>query len=101
MLIASKTTNILSPLYIGYAVNQLTNEGEVPYYYIAMYAGLSFVSSACKEVQNVVYLYVKQTAFRQLSQYSFRHLHSLSLDWHLKKKMGTYTYIEKFPSKSV
>lgn len=29
-----------------------------------------------------------QAAFVQLSEASFKHLHSLSLDWHLRKKLG-------------
>jgi ABC-type transport system involved in Fe-S cluster assembly fused permease/ATPase subunit len=36
----------------------------------------------------LVYLKVAQAAFVQLSEDSFKHLHSLSLDWHLIKKLG-------------
>lgn len=35
-----------------------------------------------------MYLKVKQAAFIQLSQTAFGHLHTLSLDWHLRKKLG-------------
>lgn len=35
-----------------------------------------------------MYLRVGQAAFVQLSEVSFNHLHSLSLDWHLRKKLG-------------
>jgi ABC-type transport system involved in Fe-S cluster assembly fused permease/ATPase subunit len=31
---------------------------------------------------------VKQNAFAQVAQFTFRHLHNLSLQWHLQKKMG-------------
>jgi ABC-type transport system involved in Fe-S cluster assembly fused permease/ATPase subunit len=39
-------------------------------------------------VQGLVYLKVAQAAFVQLSLAAFSHLHSLSLDWHLRKKLG-------------
>ena len=35
-----------------------------------------------------MYLRVKQTAYSQIAGSTFKHLHSLSLEWHLKKKMG-------------
>lgn len=35
-----------------------------------------------------MYLKVAQAAFVQLSEAAFGHLHSLSLDWHLRKKLG-------------
>lgn len=31
---------------------------------------------------------MKQEAFAQVAEHTFRHLHSLSLQWHLKKQMG-------------
>jgi ABC-type transport system involved in Fe-S cluster assembly fused permease/ATPase subunit len=88
MLITSKATSIMAPLYIGYAVTQITDNGEIPYRNIVMYCGLGLVSNIAKELQNIVYIKVKQTAFSQLSQFTFAHLHSLSLEWHLSKKMG-------------
>lgn len=36
----------------------------------------------------MVYLKVKQTAYVEIAEETFRHLHTLSLEWHLKKKMG-------------
>ena len=36
----------------------------------------------------MVYLKVAQAAFVQLSETTFVHLHRLSLDWHLRKKLG-------------
>ena len=39
-------------------------------------------------MQSLFYLKVAQAAFVQLSEVSFYHLHSLSLDWHLRKKLG-------------
>lgn len=49
---------------------------------------LQLAASTFKECQSLVYLRVGQAAFVQLSELSFNHLHSLSLDWHLRKKLG-------------
>lgn len=46
------------------------------------------MSAALKQGQNAVYLRVKQEAFAQIARMTFTHLHSLSLQWHLKKQMG-------------
>lgn len=52
------------------------------------YSLVQFASSTLKECQSLVYLRVAQAAFVQLSEASFNHIHSLSLDWHLRKKLG-------------
>ena len=49
---------------------------------------LTLFSKAFKEGQSLVYLRVAQAAFVQLSKQTFNHLHELSLDWHLRKKLG-------------
>ena len=41
-----------------------------------------------KECQSFICLKVAQYEFVQLSEASFDHFPSLSLDWHLKKKLG-------------
>ena len=53
-----------------------------------LYVALTFFSKAFKECQSLIYLRVKQAAFVQLSRSTFEHLHRLSLDWHLRKKLG-------------
>ena len=40
------------------------------------------------QVQSLVYIRVKQHAFAEIAETTFRHLLGLSLDWHLRKKMG-------------
>jgi len=87
-LIGSKVSSIIGPLYIGYAVSSLVNDNIVPWKYIIVYCLFQFLNSGLKQLQNAIYLRVKQEAFVQIAQFTFRHLHSLSLNWHLKKKMG-------------
>jgi ATP-binding cassette subfamily B protein len=87
---ASKGTSLISILYIGFAVEDLeagNQSGAIRN--ILTYCGLTFFAKATKELQNYVYLRVKQVAFIQIASNTFRHLHCLSLDWHLNKKMGS------------
>ena len=83
----SKACNLLAPLYIGEAAQALAG-GRVPYAEVGVYCALRFGSSALSELQRLVYIRVKQHAFAEIAEGTFRHLLALSLDWHLKKKMG-------------
>lgn len=90
LLGASKACNLLAPLYIGVAVDAMALAApfDAPLGAIAAFAALRFLSKAFKELQNFVYLDVKQTAYREVAARTFRHLHQLSLNWHLSKKTG-------------
>ncbi|GMH53755.1 hypothetical protein TL16_g01523 [Triparma laevis f. inornata] len=88
-VIASKSCSILAPIFIGKASGDLINEN----YHSAIinsiiYVTLTLLSKIFKECQSLIYLRVKQAAFVQLSRETFEHLHRLSLDWHLRKKLG-------------
>lgn len=88
-VILSKMCNLASPLFLGWASTALAHEdyGKTIRYSIA-YAFIQFLGAAFKEGQSLIYLKVAQAAFVQLSETAFVHLHSLSLDWHLRKKLG-------------
>jgi ABC-type transport system involved in Fe-S cluster assembly fused permease/ATPase subunit len=45
-------------------------------------------ASLLKELQTILYIKVKQQASIELQELTFRHLHELSLNWHLTKKVG-------------
>ncbi|KAL7469682.1 hypothetical protein ACHAXS_009936 [Conticribra weissflogii] len=85
----SKACSLAAPILLGRASTALTR-GDYDYAirYAVFYSLTQFASSTCKEMQSLVYLKVAQAAFVQLSEVSFNHLHSLSLDWHLRKKLG-------------
>jgi ABC-type transport system involved in Fe-S cluster assembly fused permease/ATPase subunit len=88
-VILSKACGILAPIYIGRASTALTRmEYPACIRNVVWFCLLTLASAVCKEGQSLVYLRVAQAAFVQLAELSFRHLHSLSLDWHLKKKLG-------------
>jgi ATP-binding cassette, subfamily B, heavy metal transporter len=89
MVALSKTCSLLSPIYISRATNYLVNGHYTnAITSIFEYAVLRFLTSFFKEMQSVIYLKVKQQANIQLAESAFSHVHSLSLNWHLSKKMG-------------
>ena len=88
-VICSKLCSVYAPIPLGNASEQIIN-GD---YHSAIinslvYVSLTFLSKVFKECQSLIYLRVKQAAFVQLSTQTFTHLHGLSLDWHLRKKLG-------------
>ena len=86
---AAKGCSLTAPIFLGKASTALA---RLDYRECAknaiIYSVIQFCSSFMKECQSLIYLKVAQSAFVQLSEVSFYHLHSLSLDWHLKKKLG-------------
>lgn len=85
----SKVCTLVSPLFLGWASTALAHaDYPLAIYYSFGYAVISWTGNALKEAQSLVYLKVAQAAYVQLAVAAFGHLHSLSLDWHLRKKMG-------------
>jgi ABC-type transport system involved in Fe-S cluster assembly, permease and ATPase components len=85
----SKACSLASPIFLGRASTALAQYDYAECARNAIfYSVFQFSSTFLKECQSLVYLKVAQAAFVQLSEVSFYHLHSLSLDWHLRKKLG-------------
>jgi len=85
----SKACSLTAPLFLGKASSALSKfDYEGCARNAAIFGAIQFSSSMFKECQSLIYLKVAQAAFVQLSEVSFYHLHSLSFDWHLKKKLG-------------
>jgi len=88
-VICAKACSLTAPIFLGTASTALTRgDYDTAIRYSFYYALLQLAASTFKECQSLVYLRVGQAAFVQLSEVSFNHLHSLSLDWHLRKKLG-------------
>ena len=88
-VIGSKVCGLFSPLYLGWATTSLAHSDYASTIRnVVLYSVVSFLGTTLKEGQSLVYLKVAQAAFVQLSETAFSHLHSLSLDWHLRKKLG-------------
>ena len=90
LMILQQAAGVLAPLYIGQAAQGLSDGdtlGEI-LKYISLYAGLNLLSQCFKEAQNCIYQHVKAEAYKQINSSVFRHLLSLSIEWHHKKKLG-------------
>jgi ABC-type transport system involved in Fe-S cluster assembly fused permease/ATPase subunit len=88
-VILSKVANLVSPIFLGWASTAITRQDYTSAIkYSVTYCVIGFVGSTLKEFQSLIYLKVAQAAFVQLSEVAFAHIHSLSLDWHLRKKLG-------------
>ena len=85
----SKVCSLYSPFFISSATNQLiAKEWEAAANSMIAFVCLRFAASLFKEFQSVFYVRVKQQAAIELSELTFMHLHNLSLNWHLNKKVG-------------
>ena len=88
-VILSKACNLATPLLLGQASTALAHQDYMSTVKFTIgYSVLAFLGTTFKECQSLVYLKVGQAAFVQLSETAFDHLHHLSLDWHLRKKLG-------------
>ncbi|KAG7379740.1 hypothetical protein PHYPSEUDO_008234 [Phytophthora pseudosyringae] len=89
VLILSKLANLAAPLYMASATNALVAKdvgGAI--WDIAIFSFLVLVSKLFKELQSLIYLKVKQTAYIELATLTYEHVQSLSYDWHVQKKLG-------------
>mmetsp|Transcript_15814 Transcript_15814/g.43741 ORF Transcript_15814/g.43741 Transcript_15814/m.43741 type:complete len:826 (-) Transcript_15814:1112-3589(-) len=88
-VLASKVCNLMSPIFLGKASTALAHEQYGRCIFLACaYASVQFFGLLFTQGQGLIYLRVAQDAFVQLSETTFVHLHKLSLDWHLRKKLG-------------
>ena len=89
MVALSKSCNLLNPYFLAAATNALTDgHYKDAAKYIILYCSFRALSSLFKELQSIIYMKVKQQANIQLTERTFTHVHSLSLNWHLSKQMG-------------
>ena len=94
-LVLSKATNLISPPILGRAVDSLTELSQglnmytlVPLSLIVAYGLARVATKLFGELRNAVFYKVSQHAIRQLTLNTFKHLHSLSLQFHLNRKTG-------------
>nr|CCA24063.1 ATPbinding Cassette (ABC) Superfamily putative [Albugo laibachii Nc14] len=88
-LLLSKLLNLLSPLYMAKATNAIIKQDTgAAILALAIFSSMTLGSKLLKELQSLIYLKVKQTAYIELATYTYAHLHALSYDWHVHKKLG-------------
>jgi hypothetical protein len=91
-VILSKVCTVVAPLVLASAADAVAardnNSVQKAIKMSLYYALLTFTGKVMKECQSLAYLNVQKYAFIDLSSDTFAHLHSLSLQWALSKKMG-------------
>jgi ATP-binding cassette subfamily B protein len=93
-LIAAKLANVGVPLVMKEVVDGLDPSLQivaVPVALLAIYGVLRFSTTMFQELRDVVFVRVTQRAIRRVALGVFRHLHSLSLRFHLERQTGGMT----------
>jgi len=91
-LIASKAANVGVPVYLKKIVDSLESSPEqiliLPVSLLVVYGLLKLSSSMFNELRDVVFAKVRYRAMRRLSTQVLKHLHKLSLRFHLERRTG-------------
>ena len=93
-LVAAKLANVGVPLVMKRVVDGLDPRlqmAAVPVALLAIYGLLRFSTTLFAELRDVVFVRVTQRAIRRVALGVFRHLHSLSLRFHLERQTGGMT----------
>jgi ABC-type transport system involved in Fe-S cluster assembly fused permease/ATPase subunit len=93
-LVGAKLTNVAVPLVMKQVVDSLDPSVQavaVPVALLAIYGLLRFSTTLFGELRDVVFVRVAQRAIRRVALGVFRHLHSLSLRFHLERQTGGMT----------
>ncbi|HEX2200277.1 MAG TPA: ABC transporter ATP-binding protein/permease [Burkholderiales bacterium] len=93
-LVIAKLANVGVPLVMKEVVDGLDAPAAmvaVPVALLAIYGILRFSTTLFQELRDVVFVRVAQRAMRRLALGVFRHLHSLSLRFHLERQTGGMT----------
>ena len=105
VIVSIGITTLIMPLAFGEAVNRMT-AGMEPAYRIAValvvaYAAARFGGVLFDNMRNGIFERVGQDATRRLAETTFRHLHDLSLRFHLERRTGAVTKIVERGTKSI
>src|SRR5574339_405186 len=93
-LIGAKLANVGVPLVLKEVVDSLDSRTALlvlPLALIAAYGILRFSTTLFAELRDVVFVRVTQRAIRRVALGVFRHLHGLSLRFHLERQTGGMT----------
>jgi ATP-binding cassette subfamily B protein len=93
-LVLAKGLTVLTPFFLKDTIDLLTLNSEtdklaaVPFLMIFAYGAARFLSIIFGEIRDLVFVKVSQNALRRLAVETFKHLHNLSLAFHLDRKTG-------------
>ena len=94
-MVLAKIASVYTPLILGNAVDSLTDLSSginlllyIPIAIIISYGLVRIASFAFNEIRDALFSKVSQNAIRKVSLKIFKHLHYLSLDFHLSRQTG-------------
>src|SRR5689334_3437818 len=93
-LVLAKVVTVLTPFAYKYAVDALTLKNGmpaivvVPAFMILAYGVGRVMMVAFAQLRDAIFAKVGQPAVRELAMRTFRHLHALSLKFHLERRTG-------------
>ena len=90
-LISAKVANVGVPLVFKEMIDGLSGGEQLlalPILLLVMYGALRFSTALFTELREILFVRVTQRAVRQVSLEVFRHLHALSLRFHLERQTG-------------
>ncbi len=90
-LVAAKVANVGVPLIFKEMIDGLTPGQQalaLPALLLALYGMLRFSTALFTELREILFARVTQRAVRQVALEVFRHLHALSLRFHLERQTG-------------
>jgi ABC-type transport system involved in Fe-S cluster assembly fused permease/ATPase subunit len=105
VVVSILVTTLVMPLAYGAAINRMS-AGMAPATAIAIalvvaYAAARFTGVLFDNLRNGIFERVGQDATRRLADTTFRHLHQLSLRFHLERRTGAVTKIVERGTKSI
>ena len=94
-LVLAKIASVTTPLFLGRAVNSLTELSAGinmymlnPVALIVSYGVARIIAFTFVEIRDALFSKVSQHSIRQISLTMFKHLHNLSLQFHLNRQTG-------------
>ena len=90
-LISAKLANVAVPLVFKSMIDDLSSNTRLlalPVLLLTLYGALRFSNSLFTELREIVFARVTQRAVRRIALEVFRHLHALSLRFHLERQTG-------------
>lgn len=94
-MVLAKIASVYTPLILGNAVDSLSDLSSginlllyIPIAIIISYGLVRIASFAFNEIRDALFSKVSQNAIRKVSLKIFKHLHYLSLDFHLSRQTG-------------
>ena len=102
-LVFAKIASVSTPLVLGGAVNSLTELSSginllmlAPIALIVAYGAAKIISFTFVAIRDALFSKVSQHSIRQISLNMFKHLHNLSLQFHLNRQTGALAkYIDR------